>query len=106
MCYTVDVYSCVSSLPVENTPVMESNVDKILVDRTATESSVPTLAGEAVTTPTNMDSDVPVNSAAVKLSLSNSCEGNISEPAVVPDVDLGMILLLYPLLCLLLHVML
>ena len=62
---------------------MESNVDKIPADRTVTESSVSNLAGEAVATPTNVDSDVPVNGAAVELSLAQLlpyCVGNLNEP--------------------------
>ena len=87
MYYAVDVCSHFSFLPIENTSVMESNADKIPVDRTVTRSSVPTLAREAVATPTNMD-----NRATVEFSLAqppSSCVGNLSEPAVVPDVDLG-----------------
>ena len=86
-----DVCNCFSSLPIENTPVMESDVDKIPANRTAIESSVSNLAGDTVTTPTNMDSDFPVNRAAIELSLtqlSPTCVGNVSRPAVVSDVIL------------------
>ena len=66
VCYTVDHCSCFSSLPIENAPVMKANIDKAPADRTVTESSVPTLAGEAVTTPTYMESmfllmELPLN---------------------------------------------
>ena len=65
---------------------IECNVDKIPANRTVVESSVSNLAGKAVTTPTNMDSDSPVNGAAIKLSLAQflpTCVGNLtfSRPA-------------------------
>ena len=85
-----DVCNRFSSLPIANTPVMESNVDKIPADRTVMESSVSNLAGEAITTP-NMDSDFPVNGAAIELSLAQlppTCVKNLSRPAVVSDVVL------------------
>ena len=87
-----DVCNHFSSLPIENILVMESNVDKIPVDRIVVESSVSNLAGEAVTTPTNMDSDSPVNGAAIELSLAQlppTCVRNLSRPAVVSDVVLA-----------------
>ena len=102
-----DVCTHFSSLPIANTPVMESNVDKFPADRTVMESSVSNLAGEAVATP-NMDSNFPVNRAAIELSLAQlppTCVENLSRPAVVSDVVLtsfGNILLLDPPL---LHVM-
>ena len=73
------------------------------------QSSISNLGGEAVTIPTNVDSEIPVNGAAVELSLAQPppyCMGNLSKPAVIPDVDLASILLLHSLLCLLLYMML
>ena len=72
--------------------MMESNIGKIPADRIVVESSVSNLAGEAVTTPTNMDSDSPVTGAANKLSLAQLppiCVRNLSRPAVVSDVVLA-----------------
>ena len=56
------------------------------------QSSISNLGGEAVTIPTNVDSKIPVNRAAVELSSAQPphyCVGNFSEPALIPDVDLA-----------------
>ena len=85
-----DVCNNFSTVPIENTSVIKSNVDKIPADRTVVESSVSILAGEAVTTPTNMDYDSP--GAAIELSLAQlppTGVGSLSRPAVVSDVVLA-----------------
>ena len=96
MCYAVDVCNCFSSLSIENTPVMESDVDVIPTANycwQVTESSAPSLVREAVTTPNNLNSDVTVNEAAIELSLCEreqlapSCVGNLSRFAALSDVD-------------------
>ena len=83
------IYNHFSSVPIEHTPLIESNVDKIPADMTVIESSVSNLATETVTTPTSMDRDSPVNGAAIELSLTllpPTCAGNLSRPTVVSDV--------------------
>ena len=55
--YIIDVGNCFSSLPIENTPVMVFNVDRIpavTLHETVAESSISGLAGEAITAPTYM----------------------------------------------------
>ena len=98
--------------------MLESNVDKIpaaTLRGTVTVSSISSLAGEDVTTPTNMDSDVPVNIAAVEISLaeqeqlSASCVGtlvDLQSCLILIFLHLGMISLLDSPLCTLLYVML
>ena len=113
--YTCDVCNHFSSLPMQNTSVMGSNVDKIPagdLHGKVTESSVSSLIGEAVTISTNVDSDVPNNGADIGLSLTGQeqfppfCVGDLSSSSVKFDVDLAslvMILLLDLSLYLLLH---
>ena len=77
---------------------MESNVDKIPaadLHGKVTKNSVSSLLGEAVTSSTNLDSDVPDNGAAIGLSLSGQeqltpfCLGYFSNFTVRSDVDLA-----------------
>ena len=68
MFYAVGVCNHFSSLSSENSSVMESNVDMIPTANLHMKSSVSSLVGEAVTTPTIVDSDAPENEAAVALS--------------------------------------
>ena len=85
-CYTNDVCNRWFLFPayLENTLVMESNVDEIPAGTlcgTVTKSSISSLSGGVVTTPTNMDSDVPVNGAAWlnenNFALPSSCVENL-----------------------------
>ena len=76
MHYAADVGNCFSSLPIENTPVMVFNVDRtpavtVTVLFMGQLQRVPFLVWlESDEVPTHMDSDVPVNGAAVELKLS------------------------------------
>ena len=64
MCYAVHICNRFAFPSIENTPVMESNVDVIPAANLCwqvMESSAPSLVGETVTTPTNLNKSVPVN---------------------------------------------
>ena len=76
--YAVDVCNRFSSLSLENSSVMESNVDMIPAANLHMQSSVSSLVGEAVTTTTIADSDSPDNEAAVALSSAKP----VSKPAL------------------------